>query len=272
MAEIRGTYLTEMVEARRRRLEETKGRIPLDRVQAAAQARTERRDFAAALSGGALRVIAELKRASPSRGLLRRHYRRREIAQAYETAGASALSVLTEEDSFLGSLDDLEEVRDAVHLPVLRKDFILDGYQVFESVAHGADALLLIVAVLSDEDLRNLLDLCGRMRIAALAEVHTEEELDRALAAGARIIGVNNRNLKTMEVKIETSFRLRQKIPSTCLALSESGIKTGVDLRRLGEAGFNAVLIGERLMAAADPGRELAGLIEGTRALAVPRS
>lgn len=247
--------------ARRRRLEEARARVPLSQLQQAAEARHEGRDFTGALSGSGLRVIAELKQASPSRGLLRGDYRCREIAQGYEAAGAAALSVLTEEQFFRGSLTDLIDARDAVGLPVLRKDFILDGYQVYESVAAAADALLLIVAALPDKDLRNLTELCRRLHIAALVEVHTEEELDRALAAGAEIIGVNNRNLKTFEVNLETSFRLRGKIPSSCRAVSESGIQTGAELRRLREAGYDAVLIGERLMTAEDPGRELAGLL-----------
>ena len=184
-------------------------------VQQMAEARQERRDFAAALTaadgpgaGRRLRVIAELKRASPSRGLLRQNYRRREIALGYAGGGASALSVLTEGRYFLGSLEDLTEVRQAVEIPVLRKDFILESYQVYESVAAGADALLLIVAALPEHDLRSLLDLCKQLRIAALVEVHTEAELDRAVEAGAQIIGVNNRNLKTLEVNLETSIQI----------------------------------------------------------------
>ncbi len=279
MAEPVGTFLAKAVAMRRHRVKEARARVPLAGLQQAAEARSERRDFAAALEGAeppfrgeGLRVIAELKRASPSRGLLRSAYRRREIAQAYESAGASALSVLTEEDFFLGSLDDLREVRNAVSVPILRKDFILDDYQVYESVAAGADALLLIVAALSDHDLRALLELCHRLRVGTLVEVHTEEELDGALAAGARIMGVNNRDLRTLAVNLETSFRLRSKIPSGCLAVSESGIRRAEDLRRLADAGYNAVLIGEQLLATPDPGKELADLLEGARAPASPRS
>jgi indole-3-glycerol phosphate synthase len=168
--------------ARRRTLEDTRFAVPLERVQKMAEARQERRDFVHALTGGGpggLRVIAELKRASPSRGLLRQHYRRREIAQGYVAGGASALSVLTEEHYFLGSIRDLTEVRQAVEIPVLRKDFILENYQVYESVAAGADALLLIVAALPDSDLCALLDLCKQLRIAALVEVHNEEEVEQ---------------------------------------------------------------------------------------------
>ena len=260
------TILDNIVSTRRRTLEETRLAVPLRNVQQMAERREERRDFAAALAADAgapqrLRVIAELKRASPSRGLLRHRYRRREIALGYAAGGASALSVLTEEHYFLGSLQDLREVRQAVEIPVLRKDFILESYQVYEAVAAGADALLLIVAVLPEHDLCSLLDLCRQLRIAALVEVHTEAELDRAVAAGAQIIGVNNRNLHTLEVNLETSFQLRAKIPRGCLAVSESGIKTAADLRRISEAAFNAVLIGERLMTQPDPGKALSQLL-----------
>jgi indole-3-glycerol phosphate synthase/phosphoribosylanthranilate isomerase len=262
------TILENILLTRRQTLEETRKAVPLDRVQQIAEARAERRDFAAALARArapgearGLRVIAELKRASPSRGLLRQHYRRREIALGYAEGGAAALSVLTEEHHFLGSTQDLTEVRQAVQIPVLRKDFIVDSYQVYESVAAGADALLLIVAAMPDDDLRNLLELSRQLRIAALVEVHTEAELERAVDAGAQIIGVNNRNLKTLEVNLETSFQLRAKMPSGCIAVSESGIKTPVDLQRIRDAGFDAVLIGERLMTQQNPGQALQKLL-----------
>jgi indole-3-glycerol phosphate synthase len=269
--EVERTILDNIVSARRRALEETRLAIPLEQVQRAAEAREERRDFAAAVAPSPqarLRVIAELKRASPSRGLLRQQYRPREIALGYAAGGAAALSVLTEQQYFLGSLRDLAEARRAVELPVLRKDFILESYQVYESVAAGADALLLIVAVLPDRDLRSMIELCQRLRIGALVEVHTETELDRALAAGARMIGANNRNLKTLEVRLETSFQLRERIPRGCISVSESGIKTASDLRRLAEAAFDAVLIGERLMTEPDPGQALRELLAGLHPLA----
>jgi len=262
------TILDNIVSSRRRTLQEAQHAVSLTRVQQLAEEREERRDFIAALApsgeGDApdgLHVIAELKRASPSRGLLRQQYRRREIAEGYASAGASAISVLTEEQHFLGSTRDLAEVRRAVKIPLLRKDFILESYQVYESVAEGADALLLIVAILTDRELCSLLALCDRLRIAGLVEVHTEMELTRALAAGARLIGVNNRNLKTLEVNLETSFDLRTKIPRGCVAVSESGIKTAADLRRLRDAGFHAVLIGERLMLESNPGQALRQLL-----------
>jgi indole-3-glycerol phosphate synthase len=263
-----GTVLDNIVSARRCTLNETRLAVPLEQVQRMAEARQERRDFVAALAPDTasgvprrLRVIAELKRASPSRGLLRRRYRRREIALGYASAGAAAVSVLTEEQFFLGSIHDLPEVRQAVEIPILRKDFILESYQVYESVAMGADALLLIAAVLSDEELRSLLDLCKEFRIPALVEVHTEAELDRAVTAGAHILGVNNRDLRTLEVNLETSFQLRAKIPRGYIAVSESGIKTVADLRRIEEAGFHAALLGERLMMEPDPGQALHRLL-----------
>ena len=261
MAEVAKSVLEDIVALRRKRLEEARNRVPLSRLQQAAEARSDWRDFAAALSGKTLRVIAELKQASPSRGALRSDYRPAEIARGYEAAKAAALSVLTEEDFFMGSLEHLRAARAGTALPVLRKDFILDEYQVYESAAAGADAVLLIVAALSDGEVRSLIELCAVLRLAALVEVHTEGELDRALAAGAHIIGINNRNLRSLDVNLETSIRLRPRIPSGCLSVSESGIKTAADLRRLAAAGFDAVLIGERLMTMPDPGRELAALL-----------
>ena len=264
-------FLKRIVTSRKRRVEELKVSVPLDTIRQAAEARSDYRDFAGALSGGGLRVIAELKRASPSRGLICAHYRRREIAESYERAGAAALSVLTEEEFFLGSLADLHAIREAVRLPVLRKDFIIDDYQVYESAASGADALLLIVAALDDKDLKRLLELSVRLRVAPLVEVHTEPELERALAAGAHIVGVNNRDLDSFEVSLETSFKLREKIPASCLTISESGIKSGHDLERLAAAGFHAVLIGERLMTSSDPGNALERLLESAPSLRMAR-
>ncbi len=257
------TVLEDILAARVRGLEETRRLVPLERIQIAAEARRERRDFAAALGAGGLRVIAEAKKASPSRGLMCSDYQPAEIARAYERAGAAALSVLTEEEFFLGSLADLESAREAVSLPVLRKDFVLGEYQLYESVAAGADGVLLIVAALPEADLHKLIKLADQLQMAALVEAHTEDELKRAVDAKARIIGVNNRNLKTLEVNLEVSLRLRESIPHSCLAVSESGIKTAADLERLSEAGYDAVLIGEHLIASGDPGAALGALIQG---------
>jgi indole-3-glycerol phosphate synthase len=264
------SFLDDILAACRARLEVRKAEVPLDRVREAASRRmelaSERRDFTAALGSWGpeapgLRVIAELKQASPSRGTLRADYRPHEIASGYEGAGAAALSVLTEPQFFKGSLGDLEEAREAVSLPVLRKDFILEAYQVYESAAAGADALLLIVAALNDVELRSLIELAYGLEMAALVEVHSEEEVSRAIAAGVRIIGVNNRDLRTFEVNVETSLRLRDRIPAGVITVSESGIGTAADLARLQAAGFDAVLIGERLITQADPGQGLRDLL-----------
>ncbi len=258
--------LRDFLTARRRRLEEVRSEKPFAEVREAAERRTDRRNFAAALMVESLAVIAELKRASPSRGMIRPAYHPSEIALGYQKAGAAAISVLTEEQFFLGSLADLEAARAATRIPFLRKDFIIDEYQIYESAAAGADALLLIVAALDDRDLVRFLVLSESLKTAALVEVHTEDELRRAVGSGAKIVGINNRDLKTLEVKLETSFRLREMIPPGCLAVSESGIRTPEDLIRLEAAGFDAALIGEHLLLQDDPGRELACLLSGALA------
>jgi indole-3-glycerol phosphate synthase len=257
-------FLDAIVASRRRLLAEDQERVPLKKLMRAAERRHERRPFVEALRGGGLAVIAELKRASPSRGVLREKYHCREIAQGYEAAGAAALSVLTEPEFFQGSLTDLIDARDATSLPVLRKDFILDAYQVWESVAAGADGILLIVAALDDGALKNLLELASELEVAALVEVHTGEDLRRALGAGARLVGVNNRDLTTFEVRLDTSFELARLIPAECVAVSESGIRTADDLIRLERAGFRAALIGERFMTEEDPGKALDELLQQT--------
>lgn len=260
-----GTILDEILAARAARVRQARARVPIEDLERAAAVRSEFRSFRDALSAGGIRVIAEMKKASPSAGLLQSEYAPGALAQDYEAAGAAALSILTEEDYFQGSLDHLRQARAATCLPVLRKDFIIEPYQVYESAASGADALLLIVAALSGAELLSLIELSRRLNVAALVEVHTEDELARALDAGADIIGVNNRDLKTLEVKLETSLRLREKIPAGILSVTESGIKTGEDLARLHEAGFDAALIGERLMRSGNPGRALREMLTAAR-------
>lgn len=247
------------------RANEARRRVPFNSLVHLAESRTDFRDFASAISSHGVRVIAEMKKASPSAGLLRAEYRCRDLALGYEAAGAAALSILTEKDYFQGSLDDLREARSSTRLPVLRKDFIVDEYQVYESAAVGADALLLIVAAIEDKTLRAMIELSHCLGIAALVEVHTEDELDRALNAGAQILGVNNRNLKTLEVNLHTSFRLRSQIPADCLSVAESGIRSPRDLRDLMDAGFNAALVGEYFMRQADPGRALTQWLAGVQ-------
>ncbi|NOT44197.1 MAG: indole-3-glycerol phosphate synthase TrpC [Acidobacteria bacterium] len=210
-----------------------------------------------------INVIAECKRRSPSRGVLARDYDPVAIATAYARGGAAAISVLTEPTFFDGALAHLEAVREAVRVPLLRKDFIVDEYQLLEARATGADAVLLIVAALAQPALDRLQQRAWDLGLATLVEVHDEEELDRALDSGARIVGVNNRNLRTLQVDVEASFRLAARMPAGVVAVSESGLRSRNDLARLGAAGYGAFLIGERFMTDADPAAALQRLIGG---------
>jgi indole-3-glycerol phosphate synthase len=232
----------------------------------AQQARDVARPHAlvSALSGESrINIIAEFKRKSPSKGEIKSGADPASTAKAYETAGAAAVSVLTEEDYFDGSLDDLRAVRQAISLPVLRKDFIFEEYQVYESAAAGADALLLIVAALDDEPLARLRRIAeDELGMDALIEVHTKDEMDRAVRSGARIIGVNNRNLSTFEVSLETSVKLAAIAPDNSLLVSESGIESAADISRLYGLGYRGFLIGEGLMRADDPKRVLRDFTE----------
>jgi indole-3-glycerol phosphate synthase len=203
-----------------------------------------------------------MKKASPSCGVIRSDFAPALLAADLEKAGATALSVLTEEDFFSGSLADLKEASRVTSIPILRKDFILDPWQVWETRAAGADSFLLIAAVLDDETFRALLALGRSLKMEPLVEVHTHEELDRVLSAGAQIIGVNNRDLQDFSVHLKTSLELVQAIPQDCIAVSESGLRTREDLVRLSQAGFDAFLIGERLMQQDDPGHALRALLE----------
>lgn len=227
----------------------------------AAAAVASRRDFRAALAAHAPAVIAEIKKASPSKGLLAREFDPPAIARCYAEGGAAALSVLTDEQYFQGSLADLRASRAAVPLPVLRKDFTIHEAQIAEAAAAGADAILLIAAILDERQIRDFREAAARYRMAALVEVHEERELDLAIAAGADIIGVNNRNLSTFEVTLETSLRLAPRMPSNALLVAESGIHSPEDVRRLREAGYTAFLVGEHLMKAGDPASALRELV-----------
>lgn len=226
------------------------------------------RDFPSALSRPGINVIAELKKASPSRGVIRQEYAPAALAASVAVGGAAALSVLTEEDFFHGSLADLKEARRVVEIPILRKDFIIDPWQVWEARAAGADSFLLIAAILADSMLKDLLELGRSLKMEPLVEVHSREELDRVLSAGAQIIGVNNRDLHTFQVHLETSLALVEAIPEECIAVAESGIHAPGDVLLLRRAGFDAFLIGEHLMKGEDPGRQLHALLEGASASA----
>lgn len=215
---------------------------------------------------GAINVIAECKRRSPARGVLRRRYDPAAIARGYAAGDAAAVSVLTEPCFFDGDLAHLSAVRAAVGVPVLCKDFIVDAYQIYEARAAGADAVLLIAAALADDELAALMRLADDLGIAALTEVHTGRDLDAALDAGASIIGVNSRDLRTLDVKVGTFDDLRPRIPASCATVAESGLRRIDDVRRVARAGYDAVLIGEWLMTHEDPAALLRELRAGTTA------
>src|SRR6266436_6052123 len=256
-----GTVLDRILEARRAEVDHRKRVLPETALKYGVKAATPLRDFSAALCRDVLNVLAELKPASPSRGVIREPFEPVALAQALEAAGACALSVLTEGEFFRGSLKNLRDARKAIQIPVLRKDFIFDPWQVWETRANDADSFLLIVAALNDAQLTELIALGRQLGMEPLVEVHTGAELGRALAADARILGVNNRDLKTLSVRVETSYELIDRIPDHCIAVSESGLRTHDDLVRLRAAGFDAFLIGEHLMLAPDPAVALAGLL-----------
>lgn len=252
-----GTVLGRIVDARRAEIARRKRMVPETVLRMAVKKADGVRDFAAALSRDAVNVIAELKKASPSAGLLRASFDPAALARDFEQSGAAALSVLTEEEFFQGSLAYLRDARAATSLPVLRKDFIVEPWQVWEARAANADSFLLIVAALAPEMLEELLVLGRELGMEPLVEVHTSAELSTALAAGARIVGVNNRDLHTLAVRVETSLELVAAIPEECTAVSESGLRSAEDLARLRSAGFDAFLIGEHLMRESDPGAGL---------------
>lgn len=252
-----------IVAATRRTIEVRTAREPLSVLARRAERRTPRPGvFTSALRrADRWNVIAECKRRSPSRGVLRADYDPVAIATGYEAAGAAAISVLTEPTFFDGALDHLEAVRSAVMTPLLRKDFIVSEYQLFEARAAGADAVLLIVAALSPQELRQLASAAERLGLDTLVEVHSADELQVAIDSGAPVIGVNNRNLRTLVVDVQASDTLVTMMPKGVVAVSESGLRTSADLARLSSAGYGAFLIGERFMTAADPGAALAQLL-----------
>ncbi len=218
------------------------------------------RDFRAALVARPPAIIAEIKKASPSKGVFTQNFEPSAIARLYADGGAAALSVLTDEEFFRGGLADLESARAAVSVPVLRKDFTISDLHVIEAAAHGADAILLIAAILTAAEMRRFRELAESLKMAALVEVHDEDELGPALDSGASIVGVNNRNLHTFEVSLETSERLSERIPPTAVKVAESGIHSHADVARLRAAGFHAFLVGEHLMKSGDPAAAIRAL------------
>jgi indole-3-glycerol phosphate synthase len=253
--------LSEIVTKKRERVAASRNVVSLEQMRRLAyEARSSSRQHALldALRSNGINIIAEFKRRSPSKGPIRAEANLPDLVQSYEAGGAAGISVLTEEDYFAGSLDDLRTAKHTVSLPVLRKDFVFEEYQVYESAAAGADAILLIVAALDDETLSHLRRLAeDDLGMDALVEVHTSDEMKRAAACGATLIGVNNRNLKTFEVSLNTSLSLAPYAPGGSLLISESGLHTFNDLQRLQDAGYRGFLIGETLMRADCPAEML---------------
>lgn len=258
------TILDDILAHKRVEVAGRKQTLPLEEVQAQAASAPLPRDLVAALRGAPSRpaLIAEIKRASPSRGLLRPDLDPVHLAYVYQENGAAAISVLTDERFFQGSLDDLRAVRQEVDLPILRKDFVFDPYQVYEARAAGAAAVLLIAAMLSNEELRTLHDLINAQGMTPLIEVHNEAELQRALWLKPRLVGINNRDLRTFKVDIETTARLRPLIPGGVTLVAESGIHTPADVARLAELGVDAMLVGESLVTAEDSAGKVRELTE----------
>jgi indole-3-glycerol phosphate synthase len=260
-------FLTEIIAKKRLRLAQAKEMRGAEGLRAQAldvRRAAQPHAFHDALADGSrVNVIAEVKRASPSRGVIRAVVEPGRVARQYEAGGAAAISVLTEEDRFQGSLDDLRAVRAAVKVPVLRKDFIFDEFQLYEAAAAGADALLLIVAALTEETLARLRRITeDELQMDALVEAHTKAEAQRAIACGATLIGINNRDLHTFNVSLDVSVQLaRAMTPGVCF-ISESGLRTGADLARLRALGYKGFLIGETLMRADEPDRSLRALID----------
>jgi indole-3-glycerol phosphate synthase len=259
----RATILDQILEWKRVEVEQAKRAQPLEAVRFAARAGPPPRDLAAALRAPGVSLIAEIKRASPSRGLLYADLDAAAQAVAYERHGAVAISVLTDARFFQGALDDLRVARRAVRIPVLRKEFVLDAYQVYQARAAGADAILLIVAALDDDTLRALYDLTYKLGMSALVEVHDKAELERARRLTPHILGINNRNLHTFEVSLDVTARLSALAPRETLLVAESGIHSAADVERLAALGVHGMLVGESLVRAPDLGAKIQELITG---------
>lgn len=257
-----------IISYKKQELEVRKAEIPLKILTTAIWSLPLPLNFKDALlpaQNGRIRVIAEIKKASPSKGVIRKDFNHLEIAETYEKNGASALSVLTDRNFFQGNIDYLSEIRHHVSIPLLRKDFVFDEYQIFEARGYGADAVLLIAAVLDDKELHDFVELAFNLGMAPLVEVHDEAELERTLKTRAELIGINNRDLQTFKTDMNTTIRLIDRIPDDKIVISESGIKTKDDVNFLKNAGVDAFLIGEALMREADIGKKLREFVyEGT--------
>ena len=255
------TFLETVVERTQADVAARKLRVPATELEGRLGPAPRGRPFSEGLIDEGISLIAEMKRASPSKGPIRPGASVTEVVRAYQEAGARAVSVLTEGAYFGGSLDDLVEARGACDLPLLRKDFVVDDYQLLEARAAGADAVLLIVAALDTEHLEHLMGMASDLGMDTLVEVHDEEEVETAVESGAEVIGINNRNLHSLEVDLETTFRLLADVPAGTVVVAESGITEREDVERLEEAGVDAILVGETLMRADDPVRAVRDLL-----------
>jgi indole-3-glycerol phosphate synthase len=244
--------LDKIIAQKRQEIEQRKKESTINYLQQRIAQQKPTLDLALALKGDHIQLIAEVKQASPSRGMLIPNFNPIELAQTYAEGSAAAISVLTEENYFMGSIEHLAEIKEVVGLPLLRKDFIFDPYQVYESRAYGADALLLIAAILNQEQLKELVSLSHSLGLRCLVEVHNKGEVERAILSEAEIIGINNRDLNTFTIDITTTRRLRPLIPKERIVVSESGIKSKRDIEKLGKWGVDAVLVGEALVTASD--------------------
>lgn len=256
--------LNQIVAVKHQEVAAAKQRMSFEAMRADAESRVLTRDFVGALkakiAAGKPAVIAEIKKASPSKGVIREDFIPADIAQSYAEGGAACLSVLTDKQFFQGQVDYLKQARASCQLPVLRKDFMVDAYQIYESRAMGADCILLIAACLDDAQMKTFEAIARSLDMAVLVEVHDEAELERALKLKTPLIGINNRNLKTFEVSLETTLTLKKHVPADRLLVTESGISTRDDVLRMGAAGVNAFLVGEAFMRAKEPGKALADL------------
>ena len=270
LAKHRGTILDEIMTFHRENLPKIMREVPLADLRALASVAPPPQDFYAVLKKPGVSLIAECKKASPSKGLMVPNYDPVQLAKTYAKAGVSAISVLTDGRHFQGSLADLRDVKETISnlqspIPILRKDFIFHPYQVYEARAAGADALLLITAVLGDGDLKELLQLTHRLEMNALIEVHTEAELARVLPLNPRIVGVNNRNLQTFKVDFDNTARLRKQIPAEVVAVGESGLKTAADVQKMVQIGVDAILVGETLVRSQDVYKKTAEFVRAGR-------
>jgi len=258
--------LERILATKRREVEVARGSFSLSDMKQKASNAPAVRDFVSAMkskiASGRAAVIAEVKKASPSKGLLRPNFDPAAIARSYEAGGAACLSVLTDREYFQGSSEHLEQARGACSLPVLRKDFVIEPWQVFESRAMGADCILLIAGALARQDMRGLEGVARSLGMGVLVEVHNGEELESALTLETPLLGINNRDLRTFETRLETTLDLLSRVPAGKLAVTESGIGTPADVSRMRTAGVHAFLVGEAFMRAADPGEALAGLFK----------